>query len=125
VVDDNRDAAESLATLLRSHQYPVSVAFDGTTALATVESAHPDVLLLDMGLPDMRGEEVACEVRRKADSAFAKIIAITGWGQEADRRRSRDAGIDLHLVKPVDPRKLLEILGEISHNGHEPAAHPS
>jgi PAS domain S-box-containing protein len=126
VVDDNRDAAESLATLLRSHEYPVNVAFDGTTALAAVDAAHPDVLLLDMGLPDMRGEEVACEVRRKTDSAFAKIIAITGWGQEADRRRSLDAGIDVHLVKPVDPRKLLEILGEIAHNTiPEPAAHPS
>jgi CheY-like chemotaxis protein/two-component sensor histidine kinase len=114
VVDDNRDAAESLATLLRAHGYSTDVAFDGATALAAWDAARYEVILLDMGLPDIRGEEVARTLRRRPCGTATKIIAITGWGQQADRERTREAGVDLHLVKPVDPTQLLAILAKLS-----------
>ena len=117
VVDDNRDAAESLATLLRAHGYFADVAFDGATALAAWDASSHEVILLDMGLPDIRGEEVARTLRRRPRGNATKIIAITGWGQQADRERTGEAGVDLHLVKPVDPTQLLAILARLSPPG--------
>jgi len=111
IVDDNRDATEVLAAVLRSHGFQVTVAFGGEEALRAVEETEPAVILLDMGLPDMSGTDVARRIRNRAAGGRPRIIAISGWGQEADRRRTRAAGIDLHLVKPVDPYELLALLG--------------
>jgi PAS domain S-box-containing protein len=112
VVDDNVDAADGLAMLLRAHGLDVQVAYRGAEALALASAVKPDVVLLDLGLPDMSGEEVAQHLRRDTQARDARLIAITGWGQEADRARTREAGFDLHLVKPVDPDVLLRHVGE-------------
>jgi PAS domain S-box-containing protein len=112
VVDDNVDAADGLAMLLRAHGLEVQVAYRGAEAIALATSVRPDVVLLDLGLPDLPGEEVARRLRQDTRASTARFIAITGWGQEADRARTREAGFDLHLVKPVDPEVLLRHVGE-------------
>jgi PAS domain S-box-containing protein len=110
IVDDNADAAETLADVLRAEGFPVSVAFDGAAALSAFDEIHPAVVLLDLGLPDMNGIAVARQMRSRPHGKAIQIIAVTGWGQEQDREHSRAAGVDLHLVKPVDPEALLETL---------------
>lgn len=112
VVDDNRDAAETLAEMLRTEGFPVAVAFDGASALAMFGRITPAVVLLDMGLPDLNGTEVTRQMRRLPKGGEAQIIAVTGWGQPEDRERTRQAGVDLHLVKPVDPGDLLRLLSQ-------------
>jgi two-component system CheB/CheR fusion protein len=107
VVDDNEDAVDSLATLLRISGHSVQVAHDGASAIALAETARPDVVVLDLGMPRMSGFEVARWLRRQPWGAAIRLIAVTGWGQEEDRRRSREAGFDRHLTKPVDPDELL------------------
>ena len=112
VVDDNVDAAESLARLLRRlYGQDVRVAHDGPGALETAAQFFPEVVLLDIGMPGMDGYEVAHLLRLDPNFSALKLIALTGWGQETDRLRSKAVGFDLHLVKPVDPdalRRLLE-----------------
>jgi PAS domain S-box-containing protein len=110
VVDDNRDSAESLALLLRRRGHEVREAYDGQEALAAAESFRPDVVLLDIGLPGMNGYEVARRIRREPWSRGIVLVAVTGWGQEGDKRRSREAGIDHHLTKPVDLVRLSALL---------------
>jgi CheY-like chemotaxis protein len=111
VVDDNTDAARSLARLLtRNHGHEVRVSHDGPGALASAESFRPQVVLLDIGMPGMDGYEVAERLRSKPDLGEMTLIALTGWGQEADRRRSKEVGFDHHLVKPVDPDVLCRLL---------------
>jgi PAS domain S-box-containing protein len=118
VVDDNRDAALTLAEMLRSESFPVAVAFDGASALAVFERIKPAVVLLDMGLPDLHGTEVARQMRQLPAGRDVQIIAVTGWGQPEDRERTRQAGVDLHLVKPVDPGDLLRLLSQrLAENG--------
>jgi two-component system CheB/CheR fusion protein len=113
VVDDNHDAANSLARLLkRLYGQDVHVAHDGPAALESVDRFHPEVVLLDIGMPGMDGYEVAQRLRKKPELAALKIVALTGWGQEADRIRSRAVGFDHHLVKPVDPADLCKLLEE-------------
>jgi len=112
VVDDNRDAAETLAEMMRIEGFPVAVALDGASALTAFEQIKPAVVLLDMGLPDVDGAEVARQMRRLHAGRTAQIIAVTGWGQAEDRERTRQAGVDLHLVKPVDPGDLLRLLDQ-------------
>jgi PAS domain S-box-containing protein len=109
VVDDNADAAESLATLLRHAGHEVSVAHDGPTALSIASRDRPRVVLLDIGLPGMDGYEVCRELRRTGHEN-ALIVALTGYGQEEDRQRSRRAGFDGHLVKPGDPGELIKMV---------------
>ena len=112
VVDDNQDAADSLARYLRRVAgHRVEVAYDGPGALGLARTFRPDVVLLDIGLPGMSGYEVAQRLREWPETGGARLIALTGWGQEDDRRRSRSAGIDVHLVKPVDPDALMGLLG--------------
>lgn len=106
VVDDNRDAAESMSMLLQLWGYDVLCAYDGLNALKAAASFRPDAVFLDIGLPGMDGYEVAERLRQLPDGARMSLIAITGYGQDADRRRSREAGIDHHLVKPVAPETL-------------------
>lgn len=110
VVDDGQDAAQMLAMLLQSWRHEVDVAHDGPAAIERALSFEPDVILLDIGLPLMDGYEVARRIR--ADPRFEEIclIAVTGYGQASDRQRSRAAGFDLHLVKPIDIRELAELL---------------
>jgi PAS domain S-box-containing protein len=110
VVDDNEDAAEMLATTLKLRGYATSVAFSGPAALDSARSFHPDVVLLDIGLPDMDGHEVARAFRRDEQLRSATLVALTGWGSEQDKAKSRDAGFDFHLVKPADIRSIQEIL---------------
>ena len=102
-MDDNRDAADSLALVLRLDGHQVTVAYDGPAALAVARAVRPDVVLLDLGMPGMDGYEVCRQLRRLPELAGARVVAVTGWGQEADRRRSAEAGFDRHLVKPADP----------------------
>jgi CheY-like chemotaxis protein len=111
VVDDNVDAAASLARLLRRvYGQEVRVAHDGPNALELVEEFRPEVVLLDIGMPGMDGYEVARRIRGLGDFSGTRLIALTGWGQEADRLSSREAGFDHHLVKPVDPEVLCRLL---------------
>jgi signal transduction histidine kinase/DNA-binding response OmpR family regulator len=110
VVDDNQDAASSLALLLRTDGYEVQVYYDGPTALAGVGDDPPEVALLDIGLPGMDGYTLARELRARPGGDQALVVAITGYGQDADQRRAREAGFDRHLVKPVDPETVLGLL---------------
>ncbi|HUS24755.1 MAG TPA: PAS domain S-box protein [Candidatus Binatia bacterium] len=110
VVDDNRDAANSLALLLRTLRHEVALAHDGIEALERAEAFQPEVVLLDIGMPRMNGYDVARHLREKPWGRQAFIVALTGWGQEQDRRRSREAGFDRHLVKPVELSVLQELL---------------
>ena len=111
VCDDNVDAADSLAGLLRLSGYSVRVAYDGSSALRTAEEFRPQVSVLDLGLPDMSGEEVALWIGQQPWAEAVTLIAVTGWGDRQDRERTAAAGFTHHLVKPVDPRALLELIG--------------
>jgi two-component system CheB/CheR fusion protein len=110
LVEDNLDAAEALSELLRMWGHEVEVAHDGVSALRTARTVEPDVVLLDIGLPGMDGYEVARELRAIPGLAASRLIALTGYGQESDRRRSSLAGVDHHLVKPVDLERLRALL---------------
>jgi signal transduction histidine kinase/ActR/RegA family two-component response regulator len=112
VADDNRDAAESLAALLQLEGHEVTLAYDGADALAAYERVHPQVCLLDIGMPLRTGNEVAAEIRARDDGRTPTLVAITGWGQDADRTQALAAGFDHHLTKPVDPAQLLRLIGE-------------
>ena len=106
VVDDNLDGCETTATILRFRGYEVRCLHDGASVLATALQWRPDVVVLDIGMPKMNGLEVASQLRSRPEFAGVALIALTGYGQEADKVRSRRAGFDLHLTKPVDPHTL-------------------
>jgi PAS domain S-box-containing protein len=110
VVDDNRDGAESLAMLLGIWGHEVELAGDGGEALAAVCNRRPDVVLLDIGLPGMDGYQVAQRLRQLPGMGGTVLVALTGCGQDDDRRRAREAGFDAHMVKPVDPDQLERLL---------------
>jgi len=114
VVDDNADAAEMLSEYVGSLGYIVRAAFDGPSALRVAEEMRPAIALLDIGLPVMDGFELARRLRDSDTLTGIKLVAITGYGQETDRARSRDAGFDAHLVKPVDLDHLEQLLQELS-----------
>ena len=113
VADDNADARESLATLLALSGHEVYKAEDGSDALETAERCRPDVALLDIGMPRTNGYEVARHIRSQPWGRSMVLVALTGWGQESDRRRSHEAGFDNHLTKPVDPHVLDELLAKV------------
>ena len=115
VVDDNRDAAETLSMLLELKGHEVRRAYDGENALQLAEDFRPEMVLLDLGMPKMNGYEACRRIRDHAWGAQMTLIAVTGWGQEDDRRKSTAAGFDGHLVKPVDP-ETLEELSMYSHS---------
>jgi DNA-binding response OmpR family regulator len=110
VVDDNEDAADSLATLLEVLGYRVKVAYDGPEALAAADAFEPHAALLDIGLPHLSGYDIARHMRGQR-GAPVLLVAITGWGQEDDRRRAREAGFDSHFTKPADFEQLTGLLG--------------
>jgi len=110
VTDDNEDAAESLARMLRMMGHEVRTACDGERCIAACEEFRPDVVLLDIGMPNMNGYDAARIIRSRPWGSEVLIVALTGWGQEEDRRRAREAGIDHHLVKPADFTRITRLL---------------
>jgi CheY-like chemotaxis protein len=118
VVDDHADTAASLARLLEIYGYQVQTARDGGEAIAIALRWRPQFVLLDIGLPGMDGYQVAATLRQEESCQDTVIIAVTGYGWSEDRDRSRQAGIDHHLLKPIDPRVLLALLAQ-SHVPHE------
>ena len=111
VVEDNPDAAATLRDFLELSGHEVELAASGLDGVQAARKFHPEVVLCDLGLPGMDGFEVAAELRRDPETASAKLIAVTGYGRDEDRRRSKEAGFDLHLTKPVDPAQLRALLG--------------
>jgi CheY-like chemotaxis protein len=116
VVDDNTDAAQSLAMLLESSGHQVLVAHGGVAALECAREQRPDVVFLDIGLPELDGYEVAQRMRRDPRGDPLTLVAMTGYGQRSDRERSRAAGFDHHLVKPADIASVEAILAGVSVN---------
>jgi PAS domain S-box-containing protein len=113
-VDDNEDAVNTLAAMLRIMGHDVQTAYDGMEAVDVAARFKPEIVLLDIGLPRLNGYEVCRRIRELPDGRNTMIVAITGWGQEEDRRRSKEAGFDQHLVKPVDPAALERLIEETS-----------
>jgi two-component system CheB/CheR fusion protein len=112
VVDDSADNADAIGMLLQSYGYEVRVANGGTAAIELAKAFVPDVAIVDLGMPDVDGYTVARTLRRDTGLASLRLIALSGWGQESDKRRSRDAGFDRHLIKPVDPEELRALLAD-------------
>ncbi|CDG84158.1 hybrid sensor histidine kinase/response regulator [Janthinobacterium agaricidamnosum] len=102
VVDDNRDAADSLQALFQMEGFDVSAAYDGYAAVAALDSSRPDLIVMDLGMPGMDGYQAGRLIRQRPDAQHIMMIALTGWGQSDARRRTLDAGFDYHLIKPVD-----------------------
>jgi two-component system CheB/CheR fusion protein len=123
VVDDNVDAAESLAMLLRLEGHEVATAHDGGEAVATTATFKPDIILLDLGMPELDGYSAARLIRQQPGGAEILLIALTGWGQDDDRRRTEAAGFDAHVVKPVDPSGLSRTLAELRAYAHRDTSH--
>jgi signal transduction histidine kinase len=119
VVDDNADAAESLAWLLKQGKHDVRVAHDGRRAVELAQEFRPQAVVLDLGLPELDGYEVARQLRQSDETRGTLLIALSGYGQDEHRRRSSEAGFDYHLVKPVDFAALRRILVEAHHNGSD------
>ncbi len=110
VVDDSQDGADSLSFLLTAGGHRVLTAYDGRTALSLAQERLPDVVLLDIGMPEVSGYDVARAIRREAWGRNMRLIALTGWGQAEHRRRSLEVGFDDHLVKPVELDMLEKLL---------------
>ena len=113
VVDDNRDSADSLAMILKLSGHQTHLAYDGLAALEAARTLRPEVVLLDIGLPRMNGFDVCREIRAQPWGETMLLIALTGWGQDGDRRRVKDAGFDHHLIKPVDFTVLQQLMTSI------------
>lgn|SRR5579885_3473544 len=113
VVDDNRDSADSLAELLQLIGHQTHTAYDGLEAVEAAAAFRPALVLLDIGLPKLDGHEAARQIREQPWSEGVVLVALTGWGREDDRQRSREAGFDAHLVKPVDFEVLKKLLSGI------------
>jgi len=113
VVDDNRDSAESIATLLQMSGHQTSIVHDGLAAVEAAERMRPDVVLLDVGLPKISGIDACRRIRSHPWGKSIVIVALTGWGQENDRRSTKEAGFDAHLVKPVNYDELLQLLSAL------------
>lgn len=111
---DNRDAAQTLAMLLQANGHRVETAFDGPSAVAVASEYRPNLILCDLGLPGFDGFEVAKAVRHDLDLGNVVLVAMTGYGTEADKERSRSAGFDHHLTKPADFREVEQILATVA-----------
>ena len=119
IVDDNHDSADMLATLLQFAGHETFLAHDGSAAVEVAAKLEPDVVLLDIGLPILNGYEAARRIREQRGRQRPLLIALTGWGQDEDRRRSQEAGFDAHLVKPVNDAVLGRLLAELSAGQQE------
>jgi CheY-like chemotaxis protein len=113
VVDDNRDGADSLAMMLRMMGNDVRTANDGLEAVKVASEFRPEVILMDVGMPRMNGLDATRRIREQDWGRRMTVIALTGWGQGGDRERSREAGCDGHLVKPVNLPDLEKVLAEV------------
>jgi CheY-like chemotaxis protein len=113
VVDDNKDSAETLALALQLEGCDVETAYGGQQALELAEGFLPEMVLLDIGMPGMDGYEVARSIRAQPWGADMLLVAQTGWGQEEDRRRTREAGFDAHMTKPLDHSRLMSLMGQL------------
>ena len=118
VVDDNQDAAEALAWILEP-LHEVQIAYDGRAAVERAQAFHPDVVLLDIGLPVLNGYQVAEELRKSPETVASVIIAITGYGQSSDRERALQSGFDFHLVKPAEPTQVLRMIDDALQHRNE------
>jgi PAS domain S-box-containing protein len=116
IVDDNRDAADSLVMLLQLLGNATRMAYDGQQGVNVAGEFRPDVILLDIGLPKLDGYEACRRIREQSWGKKAVLVAVTGWGQEQDRRRSHEAGFDHHMVKPVDPHDLMKLLATLQQS---------
>jgi CheY-like chemotaxis protein len=114
VADDNRDAADSLAALLSALGNEVTVAYDGVEAVEAARAFRPQVIMLDIGMPRLDGYRAAREIRKHPGAQGIKLVALTGWGQDDDRRRAREAGFDAHLVKPAELDELCRVLADVA-----------
>ncbi|MEO8164726.1 MAG: response regulator, partial [Betaproteobacteria bacterium] len=114
VVDDHRENADTMTMLLVALGHDVQTAYAGPQAIELASQYQPQAILLDIGLPGMNGYEVARELRKAPQGAQTLLIAVSGYGQDEDRRRSREAGFDHHLVKPVDPAQLARIIDNLA-----------
>jgi CheY-like chemotaxis protein len=110
IADDNADAADSLAMLLRLEGHDVTVVASGRQALTAAADVQPEFALLDIGMPDMDGYEVARRLRQAELPSKLTLIAVTGWGREGDKARASQAGFDHHFTKPIEPDELFELL---------------
>jgi PAS domain S-box-containing protein len=124
VADDNIDAADSLAMILELAGHDVRVVHDGRAALSVAQSFRPDTVLLDIGMPQLNGYEVAQALRQEPWGTKITLIALTGWGQESDRLKAMDAGFDRHLTKPVDPETLEQLMASPSRKGDARRSEP-
>jgi CheY-like chemotaxis protein len=116
VVDDNLDSAESLTMLLELTGNETHAAYDGLEAVEAAAAFRPDVILLDIGLPELNGYDVARKIREQSWGQSIVLVALTGWGQEEDRRRAHEAGFNYHLTKPVDPAALRKLLASAAQS---------
>jgi CheY-like chemotaxis protein len=129
IVDDNFDSASTLALFLEISGHQVRVAHDGREAIVAADEFRPDVVLMDIGLPGLNGHEAGRAIRSQPWAAQLVLIAISGWGQDVDKQRSREAGFHHHLVKPVDHGMLVQLLSQASamrdiRRGEGPAGPP-
>jgi CheY-like chemotaxis protein len=123
VVDDNADAADSLAMFLKLYGHEVQAVYSGAAALNLVKTYSPQVIILDLSMPVMDGIQVAQRLRLNIDMSKVALIAMTGLGQEGDRQRTRDAGFNYHIVKPPDPQQLQELLTVLAEDHHKQGGH--
>jgi len=126
VVDDLKDSADSLAMLLRMLGHEVQTAYDGEEAIAAAERFRPEVVLLDIGMPRLNGLDACRHIRERPWGQAVFMVALTGWGQDDDRRRTSQAGFDAHIVKPVDPQVLMKLVATPPRKaaGQEPQQAP-
>ncbi len=117
VVDDEHNLADMLALLLGLWGHEALVAYDGPSALAVASANPPDVVLLDIDLPDMNGYDLARRLRQLPEMSMALLVAITGYGREEDVQRCKESGIDLHFLKPVDPTEIRDMLAKAEKLG--------
>ncbi len=120
IVDDNKDAAETIGMLLRSEGHDIRIAYDGLDALNVGSTFAPEVVLMDLGMPNLDGHAAAQRIRDEPWGKDTLLVALTGWGQPSDRQRSAESGFDLHIVKPVDGQGLYSILSRLSKANAEP-----
>ena len=118
IVDDSEDGAESLAMLLEFGGHQTYQAHDGLAAIEAADRLRPDAVLLDIGLPRLNGYEVCRRIREEPWGKDVVLVALTGWGQEEDRQRSREAGFNTHMVKPVDHNLLLKLFASLPSETH-------
>ena len=121
VVDDNQDAADALVMAAQVLGHSATAVYNGTAALDLLDSYRPTVMILDLSMPGMDGYALARAIRARRDVGSALLVALSGFGSEADRARSRDAGFDLHLLKPIEIDTLERVLKRAPTPAHQPA----